>query len=92
MDHNLQLWIPFGSNCVRLIFFQQNQDQQTKDTHKALQTMSSMSSAQIVSATAMNKATATGLATLGLGTPVPYTNAVTAVRNQIKPSNVRALT
>jgi len=56
-----------------------NQDQQTKDTHKALQTMSSMSSAQIVSATAMhNKATAAGLATLGLGTPVPYTGAVTA--------------
>lgn len=39
--------------------------------------MSSMSSAQIVSATAMhNKAAAAGLATLGLGTPVPYTGAV----------------
>lgn len=40
---------------------------------KALQTMSSMSSAQIVSATAIhNKAAAAGLASLGLGSPVSY--------------------
>ncbi|XP_021954840.1 transcriptional enhancer factor TEF-1 isoform X2 [Folsomia candida] len=54
----------------------QNQDQQAKDTQKALQTMSSMSSAQIVSATAMNKAAAAvGLAKLGLGATVPYPGA-----------------
>ncbi|CAG7785970.1 unnamed protein product [Allacma fusca] len=53
----------------------QNQDQPGKETQKVLQTMSSMSSAQIVSANAMHtKATAAGLATLGLGAPVPYTN------------------
>ncbi|CAL8115872.1 unnamed protein product [Orchesella dallaii] len=62
----------------------QNQDQQAKDTQKALQTMSSMSSAQIVSATAMhNKAAAAGLATLGLGTTVPYTGAVSCCRIEL---------
>ncbi|KAG8234755.1 hypothetical protein J437_LFUL015463 [Ladona fulva] len=50
------------------------QDQAAKE--KALQTMSSMSSAQIVSATAMhNKAAAAGLATLGLTSPVSYPGA-----------------
>ncbi|XP_071452622.1 transcriptional enhancer factor TEF-1 isoform X2 [Hetaerina americana] len=49
-------------------------DQAAKE--KALQTMSSMSSAQIVSATAMhNKAAAAGLATLGLTSPVSYPGA-----------------
>lgn len=48
------------------------QDQAAKE--KALQSMSSMSSAQIVSATAMhNKAAAAGLAGLGLPTPASYT-------------------
>nr|WIW57675.1 scalloped [Gryllus bimaculatus] len=43
---------------------------------KALQTMSSMSSAQIVSATAIhNKAAAAGLASLGLASPVSYPGA-----------------
>ncbi|XP_049766511.1 transcriptional enhancer factor TEF-1 isoform X3 [Schistocerca cancellata] len=47
------------------------QDHAAKE--KALQTMSSMSSAQIVSATAIhNKAAAAGLASLGLGSPVSY--------------------
>jgi len=68
------LVIPFSFSFQMV---KQNQDQQAKDTQKALQTMSSMSSAQIVSASAMhNKATAAGLASLGLGTPVPYTGAV----------------
>ncbi|KAL1129944.1 hypothetical protein AAG570_012888, partial [Ranatra chinensis] len=39
---------------------------------KALQTMSSMSSAQIVSATAIHNKTAAGLASLGLTSPVTY--------------------
>lgn len=43
--------------------------------------MSSMSSAQIVSATAMNKAAAAvGLAKLGLGATVPYPGAVSQVQ------------
>jgi len=51
--------------------------------------MSSMSSAQIVSATAMhNKATAAAAGlTLGLGNPVPYTGAVTAVSLHFTQSN-----
>ncbi|XP_054261053.1 transcriptional enhancer factor TEF-1-like isoform X2 [Macrosteles quadrilineatus] len=50
------------------------QDHAAKE--KALQTMSSMSSAQIVSATAIhNKATAAGLASLGLASPVSYPGA-----------------
>ncbi|KAG8281828.1 Transcriptional enhancer factor TEF-1 [Homalodisca vitripennis] len=50
------------------------QDHAAKE--KALQTMSSMSSAQIVSATAIhNKAAAAGLATLGLASPVSYPGA-----------------
>lgn len=49
--------------------------------------MSSMSSAQIVSATAMhNKAAAVGLS-LGLGTPAPYTGAV-SLSCQIEISNL----
>lgn len=50
------------------------QDHAAKE--KALQTMSSMSSAQIVSATAIhNKAAAAGLASLGLASPVSYPGA-----------------
>nr|BAL41704.1 scalloped [Thermobia domestica] len=49
-------------------------DQAAKE--KALQTMSSMSSAQIVSATALhNKAAAAGLASLGIASPVSYPGA-----------------
>jgi len=63
---------------LKLFLFKQNQDQQAKETQKALQTMSSMSSAQIVSATAMHNkaAAAAGLASLGLGATVPYPGAV----------------
>ncbi|XP_075234369.1 TEA domain transcription factor 1 homolog scalloped [Lycorma delicatula] len=50
------------------------QDHAAKE--KALQTMSSMSSAQIVSATAIhNKAAAAGLASLGLASPASYPGA-----------------
>jgi hypothetical protein len=68
-----------------MFLFKQNQDQQAKETQKALQTMSSMSSAQIVSATAMHNkaAAAAGLATLGLGTTVPYPGAVSAQQYEI---------
>lgn len=53
------------------------QDHAAKE--KALQTMSSMSSAQIVSATAIhNKAAAAGLASLGLASPVSYPGAVSS--------------
>jgi hypothetical protein len=64
---------PLTLSCVF-----RGQDHTSKE--KALQTISSMTSAQIVSASAMhNKAAAVGLASLGLASPVSYPGAVSLV-------------
>ena len=64
---------------LNLVYILQSPTQDHAAKEKALQTMSSMSSAQIVSATAIhNKAAAAGLASLGLTSPVSYPTAVSA--------------
>ncbi|KAJ8865862.1 hypothetical protein PR048_033385 [Dryococelus australis] len=59
--------------CIVIVLCGCMQDHAAKE--KALQTMSSMSSAQIVSATAMHNKAAAGLASLGLTSPVSYPGA-----------------
>lgn len=67
--------------------FLQSPTQDHAAKEKAIQTMSSMSSAQIVSATAIhNKAAAAGLASLGLTSPVTYPTAVIAPPFTLQPT------